>query len=87
MLRRLAAPLVLGTAMIATTVAAAAGPRLADLDTWVWLAVGGAALIGLAVLVERTVNGEDGVGPRLGAGCARPGADTGLLRQVSSPGS
>ena len=53
-LRRLAAPLVLGTVMIATTVAAAAGPRLADLDTWVWLAVGGAALIGLAVLVERT---------------------------------
>ena len=61
-LRRLAAPLVLGTVMIATTVAVAAGPRLADLDTWVWLAVGGAALIGLAVLVERTVNGEDGEG-------------------------
>ena len=60
--RRLAAPLVIGTAMIATTVAVAAGPRLADLDTWVWLAFGGAALIGLAVLVERTVNGEDGEG-------------------------
>ena len=60
--RRLAAPLVLGTAMLTTTVVVAAGPRLADLDAWVWLAFGGAALIALAVVVERTVNSDEGDG-------------------------
>ena len=57
--RRLAAPLVLGTATIATAVVVTAGPRLAELDSWVWLACGGAALIALAVVVERSVGGDD----------------------------
>jgi hypothetical protein len=61
--RRLAAPLILGTATVAATVVASAGPRLARLDSWVWLSVGGIALIGLAVAIERAVGPDDGERP------------------------
>lgn len=57
--RRLAAPLVIGTVTLGTTLVSTAGPRLAELDSWVWLAVGGTALIAVAVLVERAVNGDN----------------------------
>jgi hypothetical protein len=57
--RRLAAPLIIGTATIAATIAISAGPQLAELDSWVWLTLGGVTLIFLAVLVERTVNRPD----------------------------
>jgi hypothetical protein len=58
--RRLAAPLILGTVTVAATVVASAGPRLAELGSWVWLTAGGIALIGLAVVVERAVSSDDG---------------------------
>jgi hypothetical protein len=51
--RRLAAPLVLGTVTIGMTIVVSAGPRLAELDSWVWLALGGLGLLAVAVLVER----------------------------------
>ena len=56
--RRLAAPLVIGTGTLAATVVVSAGPRLSELDSWVWLAVGGLGLIAVAVLVERTVGAD-----------------------------
>jgi hypothetical protein len=45
---------------VAATVLASAGPRLAELGSWVWLTAGGIALIGLAVVVERAVSSDDG---------------------------
>jgi hypothetical protein len=51
--RRMAAPRTIGTVTIGTTIVVSAGPRLAELDSWVWLSLGGLGLIGLAVLVER----------------------------------
>ena len=56
--RRLAAPLVIGTATIGITIVVSAGPRLAELDSWMWLALGGLGLIAVAVLVERTVSAD-----------------------------
>jgi hypothetical protein len=58
--RRSAAPLLLGTVTVAATVVASAGPRLAELGSWVWLTAGGIALIGLAVVVERAVSSDNG---------------------------
>jgi hypothetical protein len=58
--RRMAAPLILGTVTVAATVIASAGPRLAELGSWVWLTAGGIALIGLAVVIERAVSSDDG---------------------------
>ena len=51
--RRLAAPLVLGTALTASMIVLGARNGLATLPVWSWLAFGGAALLGLAVLLER----------------------------------
>lgn len=51
--RRLAAPLVGGVAVIGSTLLLAVGDDLTDVPTWAWLAVGGLALLGVAVLIER----------------------------------
>jgi hypothetical protein len=53
-LRRLGAPLVLGTLIVGGTIVVSAGPRLAATPTWIWIAVGGAGLLLLAALIERT---------------------------------
>ncbi|MCB0969891.1 MAG: hypothetical protein KDB37_23865, partial [Ilumatobacter sp.] len=52
--RRLAAPLVAGTAITAATTFVAMGSDLRAVPTWMWLALGGVALLGIAVLIERT---------------------------------
>ncbi len=54
--RRMTAPLIIGTATIGATIVVSAGPRLAALDSWMWLALGGLGLIAIAVLVERRVS-------------------------------
>ncbi len=51
--RRLAAPLVGGTVLTAITIFVASGSDLRAIPTWAWLAVGGSALLGVAVLIER----------------------------------
>ncbi len=56
---RLAAPLVGGTALALTAGVVAIGTDLTAVPTWTWLAVGGAALLGTAVLIER--RGQPGV--------------------------
>jgi hypothetical protein len=55
--RRLAAPLVAGTALVAATTIVSAGPQLGALPQWLWLALGGIGLLALAMLVERTRDG------------------------------
>jgi heme A synthase len=50
---RLAALLIGGAALIATTLLVATGRDLSDLPTWAWLAIGGLDLLGAAVLIER----------------------------------
>ena len=52
-LRRLGAPLVMGTAIVAGSLLISAGPRLAATPTWAWIALGGLGLLVLAALVER----------------------------------
>ncbi|HSM65819.1 MAG TPA: hypothetical protein VK860_05915 [Ilumatobacteraceae bacterium] len=52
--RRLGAPLVLGTLTAITTIVVSAGSRLATTPTWVWIAVGGAGLLVIAALIERS---------------------------------
>lgn len=52
--RRLGAPLVLGTALIVSTIAVSAGPRLASAPTWAWIATGGIGLLVVAALIERS---------------------------------
>ena len=51
---RLAAPLVGGTIITAVTTFIATGSDLSAIPTWSWLATGGLALLGTAVLIERT---------------------------------
>lgn len=50
--RRLAAPLLAGPALIATSAIMASGHQLASLPVWVWLAVGGTGLLVVAALIE-----------------------------------
>ena len=58
----MAAPLVIGTALL-TTVLIASGGQLASLPGWSWLVVGGVALLGLAATIERRSKGDgDGAG-------------------------
>ena len=57
--RRLAAPLVIGTATLAVTLFVTTSARLAQLDSWAWLTIGGVLLIAVAVLVERAVGDDD----------------------------
>ena len=52
--RHLAAPLVLGTALIGGSVVVSAGPRLAEAPTWIWIAAGGVIMLALAALIERS---------------------------------
>ena len=52
--RRLGAPLVLGTLLVITTIVMSAGARLAAAPTWLWIAVGGIGLLVIAALVERS---------------------------------
>lgn len=51
---RLAAPLVGGTVLTVAATFVATGSDLGAIPVWVWLAVGGLALLGTAVLIERT---------------------------------
>ena len=52
--RRLGAPLVLGTIMVIVTILVSAGERLAATPTWAWIAVGGVGLLVIAALIERS---------------------------------
>ena len=52
--RRLGAPLVLGTLLVISTIVLSAGTRLAAAPTWLWIAVGGIGLLVIAALVERS---------------------------------
>jgi len=51
---RLGAPLVGGTAITTLTILAASWNALEGTPTWVWLALGGTALLGIAVAIERS---------------------------------
>jgi hypothetical protein len=51
--RRLAAPLVCGVTLIVWSVLLASADDLREVPTWGWLATGGLALLGVAVLIER----------------------------------
>jgi hypothetical protein len=64
--RRLGAPLVLGTLIVIATIVVSAGSRLASAPTWVWIAVGGTGLLVLAALVERSERPLLPVGRRSG---------------------
>ncbi len=59
-LRRSAAPLLIGSLTTIATIVIMVGPALAKLSLWLWVAVGGAFLIGLAMLIERKVVDESG---------------------------
>ncbi len=50
---RLAAPLLLGSALLVAVVVQAAGERLASLPAWSWLAVGGVSLLLVGLSIER----------------------------------
>jgi hypothetical protein len=51
-IRRLAAPLVLGTATLLALLAIAAWSALGSTSVWAWLGIGGSALLTLAVISE-----------------------------------
>jgi hypothetical protein len=53
-IRRLGAPLVLGSLLVVSTIAVSAGSRLAAAPTWVWIAGGGTGLLVIAALLERS---------------------------------
>ncbi len=59
-LRRSAAPLLIGSLTTIATIVIMVGPALAKLSLWLWVAVGGAFLIGLAMLIERKVIDDSG---------------------------
>jgi hypothetical protein len=59
-LRRSAAPLLIGSLTTIATIVIMVGPALAKLSLWLWVAVGGAFLIGVAMLIERKVVDESG---------------------------
>ncbi len=52
--RRLGAPLVLGTLTVGATIVISAGARLAATPTWAWIAIGGVGLLVVAALIERS---------------------------------
>ena len=61
--KRMGAPLVIGTALLTTTVIIASGAQLASLPGWTWLVLGGIVLLGVAAMIERRSNGAgDGSG-------------------------
>jgi hypothetical protein len=53
-IRRLGGPLVVGTLALVAVVLVETLAFVASVPTWAWLAVGGAVLLGVAVLIERT---------------------------------
>jgi hypothetical protein len=57
---RSTAPLIIGSFTTIATIVIMAGPALAKLSLWLWVAVGGAFLIGLAMLIERKVTDDAG---------------------------
>lgn len=59
-LRRMAAPLMVGSVTTIATLLVMVGPKLASLSLWLWVAVGGAFLIGLAMMIERKVTDAEG---------------------------
>jgi len=59
-LRRLASPLLGGTALVTASVVLASGHQLASLPVWVWLAVGGLGLLTVAGLIEWRAPADDG---------------------------
>jgi hypothetical protein len=59
-LRRSAAPLLIGSLTTIATIVIMVGPALAKLSLWLWVAVGGAFLIGVAMLIEHKVVDESG---------------------------
>jgi len=64
-LRRLAAPLVLGTVITASAVAIATSGQLSSLPPWAWLVAGGSLLLAIAFVIEKVVSGDDGEGVSL----------------------
>jgi hypothetical protein len=57
--RRVAAPLVIGTLTVTGSIGLASLTTLRSLPAWVWMAVGGAALLAVAALLERRGRGGD----------------------------
>jgi hypothetical protein len=57
--RRLAAPLFVGTGLVVVPTIIMAGPSLAKLSMWLWVALGGVVLIAAAVVIERAVRSSD----------------------------
>jgi hypothetical protein len=54
-LRKLGAPLFIGTGLVIAPTIIMVGPALATLSMWLWVALGGAALIAAAIVIERTL--------------------------------
>jgi hypothetical protein len=63
--RRLAGPLVVGTALLVAVSAHESLSSLASVATWMWFAVGGAALVAVGVALERNDRGPVEAGRRL----------------------
>jgi hypothetical protein len=62
---RLAGPLLIGTALLVGLVGYETLFITAALPTWIWLATGGAALVGAGVAMERNETGPIETGRRL----------------------
>jgi hypothetical protein len=63
--KRLAAPLLLGTALIVTVTTLETLHTLTGVPTWAWLAAGGTVLLATGVLLERTATSPSEAGRRL----------------------
>jgi hypothetical protein len=63
--RRLAAPLLLGTALLVAHVGYETLAVTAAMPTWVWLAIGGSVLLVAGVVMERHDTGPIESGKRL----------------------
>ncbi len=63
--KRLAAPLFLGTGLLATVTAVESLPTLAGIPTWGWLAAGGTTLLATGVALERSATTPVEAGRRL----------------------
>jgi len=64
-MRRLAAPIVMGTAITASAVVIATSTQLSALPPWAWLVAGGTLLLAIAFVIEKVVSGEDADGASL----------------------
>jgi hypothetical protein len=63
--RRLAAPLLLGTALLVAVVVSETMAYTATMPTWGWLALGGAALVAAGITMERAEVGPIETGRRV----------------------